>query len=74
MGNEIHLDYASQSSSEPIECSIYDLTGKCIQVYNFGNKTKGANDFTLALNHFTPGVYLIELRQGNIKRSNKFIY
>ena len=67
--DSFRLNYIS-SSNEDVKVTAYDITGKMVQSLNINYQD--INDQQLG-NDFTPGVYVLVLKQGNINKTLRVI-
>ncbi len=72
VGNIINLDYVALNSSE-VKAIIRDLSGRTILTHSYGKAAKGQEGFELDISALTKGIYLIELRQDNVKMTGRFV-
>ena len=72
VGNTINLDYVALNSGEA-QARIVDLSGRTVLTHSFGKVLKGEEGFELDISALNKGMYIIELRQGDIKSTGRFI-
>lgn len=66
----IHFDFVAQNDAE-VTARVFDLSGRTVLTRNYGKAYKGKKDFTLDISNLTNGMYLVELRQNELRAKGK---
>jgi hypothetical protein len=71
-GNLISFDFTTKSTGI-LTAQVYDITGRKVMSYNYGQQHDGKSGFNLDISSLNQGLYIIELQQGQLKTSGRLI-
>jgi len=70
---DLTLQFSLNSDSD-VSLRIFDLSGRVAQLQDFGKLPKGRHQITLDLRGLSQGVYVLELRRGDLRTRRVFAF
>lgn len=63
----------SLTNSEKVELNVYDVMGKLVMSYNYGQQLSGYHTYEVNTSNLTSGMYLFTVKIGNSQTSKKVV-